>query len=266
MDINKQTTDFNSQAFTCEMRTFPAVEFSHIVEKALTLDTLSPSDKAKVGLAYYTGFEIKKDRAKAIEIWQNDAGADSLFYLSVDAFLNNKDRQGFKYLHDSAKLGNKQAFLRLGYCYIMAIGVEGDAERAYRVFDKLAREKVPEAVYFVGAMQMLPSQPFVEFNPESAQQKLMWSVQHGCKFAQFEQGIVLLRNAKNEAEKQQAVKLIKSAGEKQEVRAMMWLAVESIKGEYFPVDRERAEKYMSQCIKLGFEPAVTAFKKALQTV
>lgn len=258
--------DYNSQAFICEMRVFPAVEISCVGDKAQNIDNLSPMEQALVGLAYYKGFELKKDTARAVEIWQKNKNADSLLYLSVDAFLNKHDRQGFEFLHDSAKLGNKLAFLRMGYCYILGIGVEPNAERAYKIFDKLAHDNVPEAVYFVGAMQMIPGQKFVSADPKSAQQKMLLSVQLGCKFAEFEQGIVQLRCAKNEEEKQQAIKLIKNAGEKQEVRAMLWLAIELTKGNYLPKNTERAEKYMTQCIKLGFEPAVTAFKKAIQDV
>lgn len=266
MQIDEKTAQLNNQAFLCEMRNFPSINFENISSKLAKFDSLIPEEQANIGLAYYLGEGIKKDKTKALEIWNNLNCGLSLFYQSIDAFIKKDENNGFLKLKESAKKGNKQAFLRLGYCYVMGMGTPIDIERAYKIFDKLAHEKIPEAVYFVGAMQMLPGQDFIEFNIEKAQQKLLWSAEHGCKFAEFEQGMLLLNNAKSEEDKQKALRLVKQSAEKQEVRAMMWLAIEYSRGIILPINKELAEKYMEKCIKLDFEPAVLAFKEALKKI
>ena len=59
----------------------------------------------------------------------------------------------------------------------------------------------------------------------------MWSVNNGCKFAQFEQGAILFNKATTQAERDEAYALIKKAADQNEVRAMLYYAVALAKGE-----------------------------------
>ncbi len=266
MNINKNTAEINTQAFLCEMRCFPSCDFTNIEKKNENFDTLSPKEKAEVGLAYFKGIKLPKDKEKAVEIWTKNQCAESLLYLSVYDFIKKNNEKAFQDLHSSANLGNKEALLRLGYCYIMGIGVTIDINKAYKIFENLAHQRVPEAVYFVGATQMLPGQSLIEYDVEKAQQKLLWSVEHGCKFAEFEHGVVLLGKAKNKEEQSRAIEYITRAAQKNEVRAMLWLAVEYSVGNLVEKDLKKSEYYMQQCIKLEFPPAVEAFKVALKHI
>ena len=94
----------------------------------------------------------------------------------------------------------------------------------------------------------------------------MWSVNNGCKFAQFEQGAILFNKATNQAERDEAYALIKKAADQNEVRAMLYYAVALAKGESIPQDLKLAEKYLQRCVELGFEPAVEAMKETIKKI
>ncbi len=255
-EISKEAMAVNAQAFICELRAFPKIEIKK-VEKA-DLKNLTSDERADLATEIYQKGE--SGRAPAMNIWLREECANSKLYLAIDAFRRGDDVFGANLLEISGNMGNKTALLRFAYCLTMGIGVEPEIERAYKIYESLAREKVPCAVYFVGALQLLPDQNFIKCDTEKAQQKLMWSVNHGCKFAQFEQGVVEIRSAKNDAERERGLDLIKKAAEQNEVRAMLWYAIELVKGKIVQRDTNLAENYLKKCVLLGFEPAVNAVK------
>lgn len=258
--------EINVQAFTCEMRTFPFVEVKNPTRLLHDFLQLAKPERNKLGLALYLGQGIQQDKEKAVEIWESTNDAESLLYLSVDRFFQGDKEGGVNYLSKSAKAGNVTAQLRYAYCLILGIGVSGDINKAFKIFDKLARDKVPCAVYFIGAMHMTKAQDLVEYDIEKGKKLLAWSVEHGCKYAQFEQGVVDLRTAKTPEEKQKALALIRAAAEQGEPRAMFMYAIELSRGENVPQDKSLAEFYLNQCLTLGFEPAVEAVKDAVKKI
>ena len=256
--------EINLQAFVCEMRAFPFVEIENPLELMRNYQKLSVVDQNKLGLALYLGQGLMQDRESAVEVWQNAGDAESLLYLSVDRFFQGDKTGGVDYLSKAAKAGNVLAQLRYAYCLILGIGVSADMGKAFKIIDKLAHDKVPCAVYFLGAMYMTKAQDLVEYDVEKGKKLLAWSVAHGCKFAQFEQGVVDLRTAKTAEEKQQAFALIRAAAEQGEPRAMFMYAIELSRGENVPRDRKLAEFYLNQCLALNFEPAVNAVKDVVK--
>lgn len=256
--------EINVQGFICEMRTFPFVEIENPIKLLQNYTQLSNPECNKLGLALYLGQGLAQDKESALEVWQSTNDAESWLYLSVDRFFQGDKTGGVNYLSKAAKAGNTQAQLRYAYCLILGIGISGDINKAFKIFDKLAREKVPCAVYFVGAMHMTKAQDIVEYNVEKGKKLLAWSVTHGCKFAQFEQGVVDFRTAKTAEEKQKALDLIRAAAEQGEPRAMFMYAIELSRGENVPQDRKLAEFYLNQCLALNFEPAVDAVKNAVK--
>ncbi len=247
--ISKEAAAINAQTFICELRTFPPVEKREVVKEELA--SLTPDARADLAISIYnSGKQEEKD--KAVRIWNKEKSAHAELYLSIDAFRKDDFQNGAKLLEGAGHKGSKTAMLRFAYCLTMGIGIDPDFERAYKIYENLARDKVPCAVYFVGALQLMPEQKFIHADREKAQQKLMWSVNHGCKFAQFEQGIVEMRDGKNDAERAHGIELIKKAAEQNEVRAMLWLSIECAKGKLLPRDLKLAEKYLTKCKELGF--------------
>ena len=259
-DIN----EINIQAFRCEMRSIPSPKIKFDKAKLDNIDSLSPAEQADFAVFYYLGEGVKADRKKAVEIWKKADTESAHLYLSAELFRTKKLTDGFKMLQKAANEGNKTAQLRFAYCLLMGIGTDINIDKAYKIFDKLAHEKIPCAVYFVGAIQLMPNQNFITPNKERAQEKLMWSVKNGCKFALFEQGAIQYSQAKNQTEKNEAYALIKKAADQNEVRAMLYYAVSLARGEDIKQDLELAEKYLQRCIDLGFEPAIAAMKESIK--
>ncbi len=260
-DIN----EINIQAFRCEMRSIPLLKIK-IDEKLKNIDSLTPTEQADVAAFIYLGEGTKADKDAARAIWKKCDTPNSYLYQSADCFRTKKLSDGFRCLQKAANAGNKTAQLRFAYCLLMGIGTEVNLDKAYKIFDKLAHEKIPCAVYFVGAIQLMPSQNFITPNKERAQEKLLWSVKNGCKFALFEQGAIQYSKAKNQSEKNEAYSLIKKAADQNEVRAMLYYAVSLAKGEDIKQDLELAEKYLQRCVDLGFEPAIQAMKETIKKI
>jgi len=261
-DVNK----INIQAFRCEMRSIPLPKIKLDEEKLKAIATLSPKEQADLATFIYLGEGVKADKDKARDIWEKANTDNAHLYQSADMFRLKKLSEGFKFLQKAANEGNKTAQLRFAYCLLMGIGTDVNIDKAYKIFDKLAHEKIPCAVYFVGAIQLMPGQNFITPNKERAQEKLMWSVKNGCKFALFEQGAIQYSNAKNQSEKNEAYALIKKAAEQNEVRALLYYAVSLAKGEDIKQDLALAEKYLQRCVDLGFEPAIEAMKETIKKI
>ncbi len=261
---NKNLVEINIEAFKCEMRTFPYEKITAPEKLVADLNTLSPADKNKAGLALYLGHGIPRDPERAKQIWLDTNDAEAKLYLSVDKFLENDLNKGVIYLAEASKLGLPTAQLRYAYCLILGIGVEANLENAYKIFKKLANEQVPCAVYFLGAMHMTREQTLVEYDPKRAQELLDWSVSHGCKFAQFEQGVVDLRKAKTDAAIKQAYGLIAAAAEQYEPRAMFYYSLALARGDQIEKNTVLAQEYLDRCLDLGFSPAVDAVKEAVK--
>ncbi len=261
-DIN----EINIQAFRCEMRSIPMPKTKITKEKLENFSSLPPEEQADLAALMYLGEGVTADKKKAVEIWKNAKTDNAFVYLSAEKFRKKELSEGFKLLQKAATSSNKTAQLRFAYCLLMGIGTSIDVERAYKIFDKLAHEKNPCAVYFVGAIQLMPNQHFIAFNKDKALEKLMWSVNNGCKFAQFEQGAIQFNKATTQAERDEAYALIKKAADQNEVRAMLYYAVALAKGESIPQDLKLAEKYLQRCVELGFEPAVEAMKETIKKI
>ena len=261
-DVN----EINIQAFRCEMRSIPQPKMKFDSEKLKNVEKLTPAEQSEIAALLYLGEGVTADKKTAREIWKKADNDTAHLYLSADLFRTKKLSDGFKMLQKAANEGNKTAQLRFAYCLLMGIGTEANLDKAYKIFDKLAHEKIPCAVYFVGAIQLMPTQNFITPNKERAQEKLMWSVKNGCKFALFEQGAIQYSQAKNQSEKNEAYALIKKAAEQNEVRALLYYAVSLAKGEDIKQDLELAEKYLQRCIELGFEPAIEAMKESIKKI
>ncbi len=251
----------NYEAFKCELRVMP---FSDIVDYRTILNNPNYDNHTRcmAGISLYRDKSV--DRAKrvneAMGIWAKIDDAEANFLLATAYFQHNKHDEGVERLRKAVKLGSIPAQLRAGYCTLMGIGVKPDLEKASQIFKRLANEKVPEAVYFTGALYMMGSDSTPK-DPEKAKKLLMWSVKNGCKFAEFEHGITLLGNEKT---REEAIDYIYSAASKQEIRAMMWLAIELAHGNLIKKDLPASQNYMEQCYALHFKPAVDAVNEALR--
>ena len=258
----KQLTpqELNYEAFRCELRVLPDIKIENYKEKLKKLNELTPAEQREVALALLQDRSVDKKQRfeQAMQIWSKLSDEVSLFYLATAYFLLKDDEDGFKYLKMSAKLGYQPAQLNLGYCTLMGVGTTPDLKKACLMFKKLSQEKIPEAVYFVGALYLL-DEDFVQKDPVKARKMLLWSVENGCKFALFEHGVTLIKKPET---KQKGIDLIYQAAKKQEVRAMMWLAIESARGTIIPRNLADSQYYLEKCCYLGFRPALAAVKEA----
>lgn len=252
----------NYEAFRCELRVMPKSEIRDYQPLLPKFSGLDNHTKNQVALAIYADKAIDKKKRvhKAMSIWNVVADGEAKFLLCTTYFQNNEKDLGVEALREAIKLGSVPAQLRAGYCTLMGIGVKPDLEKAATIFKRLAREQVPEAVYFTGALFMMGSESTPK-DPERARKMLMWSVENGCKFAEFEHGVSLLRKKET---KDEGVRYIYAAADKQEVRAMMWLAIELARGTVVERNIAASQKYMEQCYNLRFAPAVEAVNEALK--
>lgn len=253
--------ELNLEAFKCELRVMP---FSDVVDYRAVLENPQADNHSKnmAGISLYRDKSVDKAKRvnEAMGIWAKIDDGEANFLLSTAYFQHNKKDEGVERLRKAINLGNVPAQLRAGYCTLMGIGVTPDLKKASQIFKRLASEKVPEAVYFAGAMYLLDGE-FGPANPEKAKKLLMWSVKNGCKFAEFEHGVTLLAKPETRAE---GVEYIYRAGNKQEVRAMMWLAIELARGTILKKDLKASQHYMEQCYALRFKPAVDAVNEAMK--
>mgnify|MGYP002515791125 FL=1 len=252
----------NFEAFKCELRVMP---FSDIADYRTVLADAKADNHSRNFAAVSLYRDKSVDRAKrvneAMGVWAKVDDAEANFLLSTAYFQHNKKEEGIDRLRKAIKLGSVPAQLRAGYCTLMGIGVKPDLEKAAKIFKRLATEKVPEAVYFTGALYMMGSETTPQ-DPEKARKLLMWSVKNGCKFAEFEHGITLLANPET---KDEAIDYIYRAAAKQEIRAMMWLAIELARGTILEKNLAASQNYMEQCYALHFKPAVDAVNEALKS-
>lgn len=252
----------NYEAFRCELRVMPHSEISDYQSMVANLKDYDAHTQNQIGIALYNDKAVKKEMRvnRAMRIWHDVGDAEATFLLSTAYFQYNDKERGVETLREAIKLGSVPAQLRAGYCTLMGIGVEPNLEKAANIFKRLAKDKVPEAVYFTGALYMMGSETTPR-DPEKARNMLMWSVENGCKFAEFEHGVSLLQKEQTKAE---GADFIRRAADKQEVRAMMWLAIELARGTILPRDIAASQKYMEQCYNLRFQPAVDAINEALK--
>ncbi len=251
----------NYEAFKCELRIMPEIKSIDYSAQLNSIDSLSAEEKRNLaGQIFVDKKQSKETRTKnAIKLWHAVNDDISLLYSATAYFIANKPEYGFKDLVKSAKLGNNQATLRLAYCHLMGIGTTLNVDKACELFKRLAHDKIPDAVYFMGAMFLIDTIN-KKSNPTKAKTYLDWSIQHGCKFALFEHGATLL---KSEESKNKGIEYIIKAAKKQEVRAMMWLAIELTRGETVPRDIKAAQRYLEKCYNLGFKPAVDAVTEVI---
>ncbi len=255
----------NYEAFRCELRVMPMGEYAKDYVNYLdNLESLPAHQQNQVALALYYDRSISKEERvnKALTIWHRVHDAEAMFLSSTAFFQHNDKERGVSCLREAIKLGSVPAQLRAGYCTLMGIGVEPNLEKAAGIFKRLSKDKVPEAVYFTGALFMMGSETTPK-DPERAKRLLMWSVENGCKFAEFEHGVTLLQKPET---KQQGIEYIYKAANKQEVRAMMWLALELARGTTLPQDMEKSQYYMEKCYSLKFLPAVQAIQEAMASM
>ena len=251
----------NIEAFKCELRVMPFSEVADYRPLLTNIEDLDAHLKNQVALALYRDKAVDKQERvnKAMSIWNKVGDAEATFLLSTAYFQHDKKERGVATLRRAINLGSVPAQLRAGYCTLMGIGVTPDLEKASNIFKRLAKQKVPEAVYFTGALFMMGSESTPK-DPEKARKMLMWSVENGCKFAEFEHGVTLLQKPET---KKEGIDYIMRAAEKQEVRAMMWLAIELARGTTLAPDIKLSQKYMEQCYNLKFQPAVDAISEAI---
>lgn len=255
----------NRQALLCEMKDMPMAVVSNLTSKMKIYETLPPEEKADLAQFLYWGAMSKAEKQTVVDTWESCKTANAFLYLACDSFLKCDEAKGLNYLKKSAKLGNKTAMLRVGLCYSMGVGAEPDPKRAYDIFEKLAREeKDPIALYFCGSMIAYGKYPFISLPAERGKKMLEYSLNSGCKYAEFEHGVILLKKAKTPEEKQKGYEWMRRAAEHREPRAMLTYAVAMQNGEVSPSDSKLIKKYFDTCILLAFEPAVEAFKKAVQ--
>ena len=177
----------NYEAFKCELRVMPFSEITDYQPLLEKIDTLDAHTKNQVALALYRDKKQKKETRvnQALSIWNKVHDAEAMSLISTTYFQHNDKERGVSTLREAIALGSVTAQLRAGYCTLMGIGVRPDLDKASNIFKRLAKEKVPEAVYFTGALYMMGSDTTPK-DPERAKKLLMWSVEHGCKFAEFE--------------------------------------------------------------------------------
>lgn len=253
----------NYEAFKCELRVMP---FSEVNEYREILSAGQGRDSHTLNQAALALYRDKSvDRAKRVNesmgVWAKVDDAEANFLLATAYFQHNKKDEGVERLRKAVKLGSVPAQLRAGYCTLMGIGVQPDLEKAAKIFKRLATQKVPEAVYFTGALYMIGSES-TPADQQKSHKLLMWSVQNGCKFAEFEHGIGLLQKPET---KDEGLRFINSAAQKQEIRAMMWLAIELARGTIVQKDLTASQHYMEQCYALRFAPAVDAINEVLKS-
>lgn len=253
----------NYEAFKCELRVLPfsnTTNYREILSAAATHDNHALNDAA---LALYRDKSV--DRAQrvneAMGVWAKVDDGEANFLLATAYFQHNKKESGVERLRKAVKLGNVSAQLRAGYCTLMGIGVQPDLEKAAKIFKKLATQKIPEAVYFTGALYMIGCES-TPVDTEKAHKLLMWSVKNGCKFAEFEHGVSLIQKPET---KDQGLDYIYRAAQKQEIRAMLWLAIELARGTMVKKDLKTSQYYMEQCYSLHFAPAVAAINEVLKS-
>lgn len=259
------TINSTRQIFYCELRSFPIIKIKKIGEKIQKIDILPPEEQADIATFLYMGALDENEEREPLEIWQNAKTANAYLYLSIVSFIKHEYTEGFELLEKSCDLGGKIAMLRVAICCSLGIGTEVDPERAYNIFKELTLEdSEPTATYFYGSMIMLGSFPFVTEPMERGFAYIKEAEENGCKYAEFEKAVDMLKSAQNDAERQSAYSLVKSAADKCEPRAMMFYATLLSKGEVKEESPLAVKKYIDSCAVLGYEPAIEALKLVQQ--
>ena len=244
-------------------------EYDNFEPKKIAVNTCSTFDKYKYACCLYAGYKIDENEDKAFELWKQcaeDGLSEAMLDYSVYLFKNDKTSEGFSWLQKSANNGNKIAQFRIALCYMFGYGVPQNEKKAFSIFQKLADEKYPNAVYMMGSFYMTDNGVFVKNDPKLGWELIKEASDLGSPFAQYEIAIQISANQGNREFTPNIIKLLQSSADGGDLRAQYLLALAYAKGEGVPLDIEMSMNYLAQSFDGGFPLAIELMERIKNSI
>ena len=240
-------------------------EYDSFEPSKINLENCTEFEKYKLACCLYAGFKIDEDEELAFKLWQEGAEVghkESMLEYSVCLFNDEKIEDGFLMLQDAANAGNKIAQFRIALCYMFGYGTKQNEKKAFTIFEKLAEENFPNAVYMIGSFYMTDTEGFfVKRDTAKGWELIKKACSLGSPFAQYEVAIQLYANEQNKEFTEDVFKLIKVSADNGDLRAQYLLALAYAKGEGVEVDLEMSMNYLAQSFDGGFPLAIELMEK-----
>ncbi len=239
-------------------------EYDKFDPQKLDYKKCSDFEKYKYACCVYAGYKIDEDEQKAYKIWEtlaNEGQVDSMVEYSAYLFQNKKDEEAFKMIQSAANEGNKLAQFRVALCYMFGLGVKQDEKKSFYIFEKMAEDNYPNAVYMIGSFYMADSGIFVQRDSQKGWELIKKAAKLGSPYAQYEVAIQLSLNNDNQSFSPDAIRLLINAADGGDLRAQYILALAYAKGEGVKPDLEKSMDYLAQCYDAGFPLAIELMEK-----
>ena len=197
MEISKEDLESIKNAgisiFLNEIKSFYLLgntnEYDSFEPTNIDLTKCSDFDKYKCACCLYAGFKINEDEDLAYTLWREGAQAghkESMLEYSVCLFNDEKVEEGFQMLQSAANAGNKIAQFRITLCYMFGYGTNQNEKKAFVIFEKLAEEDFPNAVYMMGSFYMTDTEEFfVKRDTVKGWELIKKACKLGSPFAQY---------------------------------------------------------------------------------
>lgn len=245
-------------------------EYDNFEPTQINLNACSVFDKYKYACCLYAGYKIAEDEEKAFEIWKECAEEgcpEAMLEYSVYLFKQDNQEAGFSWLQKSANSGNKLAQFRIALCYMFGYGTVQNEKKSFTIFEKLAEENYPNAVYMVGSFYMTDSSGvFVERDVQKGWELLKLASDLGSPFAQYEIAIQMCANQPKQEFSPEVIKLLQSSADNGDLRAQYLLSLAYAKGEGVPVDLENSMNYLAQSYDGGFPLAIELMERIKDSI
>uniref|UniRef100_U9U9R8 Protein kinase domain-containing protein n=2 Tax=Rhizophagus irregularis TaxID=588596 RepID=U9U9R8_RHIID len=99
-----------------------------------------------LGVFNHFGIEVKVDKQKAFELYQNAANSGN----ELESVLTSK--KTFELYQEAANLGNPRGMCSLGNCYQYGIGTNTNEQKAFKLYQKAANLGDSIAQYYLASM------------------------------------------------------------------------------------------------------------------
>ena len=220
-----------------------------------------------VALFYNYGYFVKKDEAKAAEIFasafssikelaeQNEPISCCIigFYYFNGFYVSEDKKVAIEWLKKSASLGYALAQNNVALRYYNGWNVEEDKAEAFKWFSLAAESGIPEAQFYMGVYY-----DFAYGVKEDKFEAVKWykkAAEQGLVEAQYNLGNCYDNGDGKQEDKAEAVKWFKKAAEQGMAEAQYNLGCHYDKGEGVKEDKVEAEKWNKKAAEQGIPEA-----------
>jgi len=234
-------------------------EYDNFEPQSVGNNSANPYDLYKKACCMYAGYKIEENEEEAFKLWQLSAkNGETNAMVELSALCINKEKyeDGFKYLQQSANMGNEVAQYRIAICYFLGLGTNENGEKAFAIIKKLAENNYPNAVYLLGSFYFNDGGVFVEQDRIKGWELIKKASSLGSPYAQYEVAIQYFIKKNEKANFGEVVALMEKSAEGGDLRALYVLALAYAKGEGVKVDIDKAMRYLAQSYEGGFPLAV----------